>query len=241
MENIASKNQVWINHTVACLHWLVIVNIVTKKIHALSFYLVSHFQKKILPFLENVNEEVSSNNKDEVETMIPAVPKISYSVTQYDSHCLRTNVQFSAMEKLCSQWKQIHSSFIWFNTTNKKCHVQVEALIQLDFVTVQDLHPAGKNVIIQSYNASGFASQESIPFIFNINTRLDDENMLFWEDGYLQKYIQGKQYWILTIHSSIKIQAYVEDDNDILIEDDIMKAISFNGGISVTTAILFYA
>ena len=57
--------------------------------------------------------------------------------------------------------------------------MQVEALIQLDFVTVQDLHPAEKNVIIQSYNASGFASQESIPFIFNINTRLDDENMLF--------------------------------------------------------------
>ena len=31
------------------------------------------------------------------------------------------------------------------------------------------------------------------------------------------------------------------DDNDILVEDDIMKAISFNGGISGTTAVLFDA
>ena len=35
-----------------------------------------------------------------------------------------------------------------------------------------------------------------------------------------------------------KIQAYVEDDNDILIENYIMKTISFNGGTSVTTAVL---
>ena len=32
-------------------------------------------------------------------------------------------------------------------------------------------------------------------------------------------------------------QAYVEDDNDILIEDHIMRAISFNGGIFGTTAV----
>ena len=30
----------------------------------------------------------------------------------------------------------------------------------------------------------------------------------------------------------------MEDDNDILIEDDIVKAISFNGGISGTTSVL---
>ena len=37
-----------------------------------------------------------------------------------------------------------------------------------------------------------------------------------------------------------KFQSYVEDDNSILVENDIMKAISFNGGISVTTYILIY-
>ena len=35
-----------------------------------------------------------------------------------------------------------------------------------------------------------------------------------------------------------KIQAYVEDDNDILIEDDIMKALSFNGGIYGTADVI---
>ena len=30
----------------------------------------------------------------------------------------------------------------------------------------------------------------------------------------------------------------MEDDNDILIEDDIVKAIRFTGGISATTAVL---
>ena len=33
-------------------------------------------------------------------------------------------------------------------------------------------------------------------------------------------------------------QAYVEDNNDIITEDDIVKDISFNGGIYGTTAVL---
>ena len=35
----------------------------------------------------------------------------------------------------------------------------------------------------------------------------------------------------------LKFQAYVEDDNDIFIEDDIVKAVSFNGGIYGNTAV----
>ena len=49
------------------------------------------------------------------------------------------------------------------------------AVIQLAVDTVQDLHPAAKEVIIPSDNASGFSSQELILFVFNMNTRLDDE------------------------------------------------------------------
>ena len=52
--------------------------------------------------LKNVNEEVCSDKKYEVATMMDAVLKISYSVLHYASHRLRTNVQFSAIEKLCS-------------------------------------------------------------------------------------------------------------------------------------------
>ena len=54
--------------------------------------------------------------------------------------------------------------------------MQVAAVIQLDVDTVKDLHPTEKKAIIQSDNASGFSSQELIPFIFNMNTIIDDEN-----------------------------------------------------------------
>ena len=57
-------------------------------------------------------------------------------------------------------------------------HVQVVAVIQLAVDTVKDRHTVTKKVVIQSDNASGFASQELIPLIFNINTRLDNEKML---------------------------------------------------------------
>ena len=52
-------------------------------------------------------------------------------------------------------------------------------LILLAVDTVQDCRPAAKKVIIQSDNAIEFASQELIPFVFNINTRLGDLKMLF--------------------------------------------------------------
>ena len=56
--------------------------------------------------------------------------------------------------------------------------VQVAAVIQLPVDTVQYRYTAAENVIIQSDNARGFASQEVIQFIFNMNTRLDNEKML---------------------------------------------------------------
>ena len=52
-------------------------------------------------------------------------------------------------------------------------------IIQLAVDTMQDRHPDAKKVTIHSDNASGFASQELIPLIFNMNTRLDDEKHLF--------------------------------------------------------------
>ena len=49
------------------------------------------------------------------------------------------------------------------------------AVIHLAVDTVQDRHPAAKNVIIQSDHTSGFATQEIIMFISNMNTRLYNE------------------------------------------------------------------
>ena len=51
----------------------------------------------MLPFLNNVNDEFSYNEKDEVASMMAAVPKLSNSVAYYASHRLCSNVQFYAI------------------------------------------------------------------------------------------------------------------------------------------------
>ena len=56
-------------------------------------------------FLKNVNEEVSSNNKDEVATTMATVPKLSYAVSHYASHSLRAIVQYFAIEKIMQSMK----------------------------------------------------------------------------------------------------------------------------------------
>ena len=83
------------------------------------FNLFLIFERKVLPFLKNINDEVSSDNKDEVANMMAAVPKLSYAVSHYSSRRLRVNVQFLAIEKLYNQLKQTHPSFIWFQPSNK--------------------------------------------------------------------------------------------------------------------------
>ena len=201
------------------------------------FNLFLIFKSKVLPLLKNVNDEVSSNNKDEVATMMAAVPNLLDTITNYASHRLRSNVQFSAIEKNLQSMK-IDPSIIYMVPDHKKNvfqmrywdgkvdyfgkkgmsllgiveirwkvdreisgfeypfvyysikgysgrdHVQVAAVMKLALDTVKYYHPATKKVIIQSNNASGFASQELIPFVFNIQTSLDDGKMLFRAYGY---------------------------------------------------------
>ena len=72
-----------------------------------------------MPFLESVNEEVSSNNRDEVATMMDAVPKRSYVVSHYASHLLRANVQFYAIEKNIQSMKT-YPSVIYMVTEHKR-------------------------------------------------------------------------------------------------------------------------
>ena len=94
-------------------------------------------------------------------------------------------------------------------------------------------------VLIQSDNTSGFESEELIPVIFNMDTRIcAEKNVVLIRWIFTEAQI-GKT-WFDTHYSCLnkKFQAYVEDDNDILIEDDIVKAVSFNKSIYGTTAVL---
>ena len=65
----------------------------------------SFFKSKILPFLNNANDEVYSNDKDEVSTMMDAVPKLSDVVTHHAFHRIRANLQFSGIYKIMQSIK----------------------------------------------------------------------------------------------------------------------------------------
>ena len=114
----------------------------------------------------------------------------------------------------------------------------VEDVIKLAVDTVQEHHPATKKFIIQSDNASGFASQESIQLILNMNTRLDyEKNCVEQMDIHRNTDRENMIGCLLLIHQ-LKLQAYVADENYILVEDDTVKTISFNGVISGTADVL---
>ena len=75
---------------------------------------------EVLPFLNNINDEVSSNQKDKVATMMASVPNIYDSVTQYASHCLHANLQFSAIANIIQSIKT-DPSIIYMVPDHKQC------------------------------------------------------------------------------------------------------------------------
>ena len=52
-----------------------------------------------MPFLKKFNDELSSNNKDDIAIIMSEGTKLSYVVSHYALHRLRANVNFSAIEK----------------------------------------------------------------------------------------------------------------------------------------------
>ena len=91
--------------------------------------------------------------------------------------------------KVDGEISEIKYSFVYYvlKGYSGQDHVQMEDIIQLTVDTVQDCHPAAKNVIIQSDIASDFTSQYFILFIFNMNTRLDDEKHYCVEQMYIHR------------------------------------------------------
>ena len=72
-------------------------------------------------FLKSVNEEVSSNNKDDDATIMDAVPNISHVASRYVLHRLHVNVQFSVIEKYAiNENRSIHNLY---GSIPQKCFV----------------------------------------------------------------------------------------------------------------------
>ena len=83
------------------------------------FNLFLIFQKLFFPFLKISNEEVYSNNKDKVATMMAALTKLSYAVSHYASHHLRANMKFSGIEIIIQSMKT-DSSIIYMVTDHQE-------------------------------------------------------------------------------------------------------------------------
>ena len=70
-----------------------------------------------------------------------------------------------------------------------------------------------------------------------MNTRLDDEKYCLDNTGIYRSTERKNTTGYSLFSFKQQNQAYVEDENDIFIEGDIVKAISFIGGISGTTSV----
>lgn len=119
---------------------------------------------------------------------------------------------------------------------NAQDHVQVAGLLQVMMEQISSKSPQVKEIVCQSDNASGFASFELVPFIFNLNVRLKTIRITRWIFTEAQTG-RGR----LDTHFAflnVKIKGYVEDGNDVLVPDHIIDALTSADGISGTTVLL---
>lgn len=118
-------------------------------------------------------------------------------------------------------------------------HVQVSSAIEKIVSYVKEKYPEVKEIIIQSDNATCFASQEHIPFIYHMNKEFRTKNMpiiskwLFTEAQAGRGRLDTHFSYLNTVFKS-----FVEDGNDILTEEHVIDALAFDGGIAGTTGIL---
>ena len=119
-------------------------------------------------------------------------------------------------------------------------NVQVAASIKMLVEHVHSQIPGIKEIVVQSDNATCFASQELIPFIYHLNEKSRQEGRPIITDWIFTEAQTGRGR--LDTHFSfvnIVLKSFVEDGNNIDLEEDIFNALSFKGGIAGATVILF--
>lgn len=118
-------------------------------------------------------------------------------------------------------------------------HVQVCAVVQKTVHMLLEKSPNTTELCVQSDNATCFASQELIPFIYHLNAIPDLPKIKRWIFTEAQTG-RGR----LDTHFSylnVVMKSYVEDGNDIDLEEDIFKAMSYHGEVARTTVVLLDA
>ncbi len=118
-------------------------------------------------------------------------------------------------------------------------NVQVASAIENIVQKVKEHHPEVEELIFQSDNASCFASQELIPFIYHLNAESQVNGCPKISTWIFTEAQTGRGR--LDTHFSylnLILKAFVEDGNDIMLEENILQAMAFRGGIAGTTAVL---
>lgn len=119
--------------------------------------------------------------------------------------------------------------------------VQVLACIQVVIKFVKEKYPNIISLTLQSDNASCFASHDNIPYLYHLNKEMKEEmNMNISVDRWIYTEAQTGKGKLDTHFSFVNVlfDSYVEDGNDILTERDIFRALTFQGGIMGSSAIL---
>ncbi|XP_040564364.1 uncharacterized protein [Lepeophtheirus salmonis] len=90
-----------------------------------------------------------------------------------------------------------------------------------------------KEICFQSNNASCFVSQELIPYIYHLNKETSTPIVCKWLFTEVQT---GRDHLDTHFsHIDAMLKSYVEDGIDVQVEEDIVKALSYRGGIAGTT------
>eukprot|EP00957_Ditylum_brightwellii_P203889 15336682-Ditylum_brightwellii.AAC.1 len=115
--------------------------------------------------------------------------------------------------------------------------VQVSALLQTIVSFVKDKFPLVSKIIVQSDNASCFASQNLIPYVFHMNASNQEKGLpLIIRWIYTEAQTGRGRLDTHFSYMNLKIKSFLEDGNDVLVEKDIIRALSFQGGVAGTTA-----
>lgn len=117
---------------------------------------------------------------------------------------------------------------------------QVCAALQILISSIHEKFPSVKKLCVQSDNATCFASQELIPFIFHLNTEMESKvQIVKWI--YTEAQTGRGRLDTNFSYVNVVLKSYVEDGFDIDIEDDIAKDIAHRNEIGGTTSVLLDA
>ena len=116
-------------------------------------------------------------------------------------------------------------------------NVQVLAIFTSMLSLIHAECPTLQRIMVGSDNASCLVSHDSIPYIHNLNQQILGMTVGKWTRT---EACAGKNR--LDTHFSyanVKLKSHVMDGHDVITEKDTCDVISYHGGISRTTAVLF--